>query len=676
MSNTYKILFAIGEVKEGLFGSKPEVDNTLLPCLIEACFGSEYITTELNSPSMVSCSVTTGKSLSETAEIVTKKLSQAYPKISLIRFYEKDEDIQYKLGESSTINFILSPAEENVAQAKKPESVEEIDQEEAEEIIDDINQLIGWDSFKEFANESLALATQMHKRSTIDSFKSLNYLFSINDGCGLTKGINLLTLLCVYLGIFDKKYYFEFTLSDETKGEKINIKDLLDILYNKENYGKLVCLDISEYMEKNKQTDLKELLLEISHVANLFNFVFRVPYIEPQELKRVEGILSDILFIKTFTIPPYTDEEIRRYVERALNSNDFTMDESAWDIFSARIREEKSDGRFYGLRTVQKVVDETILLKHRSDIQGKETPQDDIIRPEDIKALSATYGTAEKDAFDELNEMIGMEEISKRIKEIVAQVEISAQNEKLERPCMHMRFVGAPGTGKTTVARIIGRIFAEHNLLSNGYFFEYSARDLCGEYIGQTAPKAAAICRDAYGSVLFIDEAYDLYRGGVGSENDYGREALTTLISEMENHRDNLVVIMAGYRNEMDKLMQGNTGLRSRMPYVIEFPSYTQQQLSQIFMLMAEKHFNCQKDLKPAVEAYFNNIPSSYINSEEFANARFVRNLFERTWSKAAMRVQLNGLKEISLGKEDFLAASAEKEFNEKLTAGRNRVGF
>ena len=431
-----------------------------------------------------------------------------------------------------------------------------------------------------------------------------------------------------------------------------------------------------EYMEKNKQTDLKELLLEISHVANLFNFVFRVPYIEPQELKRVEGILSDILFIKTFTIPPYTDEEIRRYVERALNSNDFTMDESAWDIFSARIREEKSDGRFYGLRTVQKVVDETILLKHRSDIQGKETPQDDIIRPEDIKALSATYGTAEKDAFDELNEMIGMEEISKRIKEIVAQVEISAQNEKLERPCMHMRFVGAPGTGKTTVARIIGRIFAEHNLLSNGYFFEYSARDLCGEYIGQTAPKAAAICRDAYGSVLFIDEAYDLYRGGVGSENDYGREALTTLISEMENHRDNLVVIMAGYRNEMDKLMQGNTGLRSRMPYVIEFPSYTQQQLSQIFMLMAEKHFNCQKDLKPAVEAYFNNIPSSYINSEEFANARFVRNLFERTWSKAAMRVQLNGLKEISLGKEDFLAASAEKEFNEKLTGGRNRVGF
>ena len=670
--NKYRISFSIGEVKEGLFGNKPEFDEALLPCLVEACFGTGNVVMEQGLSHQVICVVTTEESFSDVADIVVKRLSQAYPKISVTPVQGLEDRIQYNIGKESFVYFSLFEGEETSSKAKTPKMSENINKEEAEDIIDDINQLIGWDSFKEFANESLQLANQMHNRGTIESFKSLNYLFSINDGCGLTKGINLLTLLGVYLGAFDKKYYFEFLLSDETQGRKINVKDLLEILYNKENYGKLVCLDISEYLEKNKQNTLKDLLLEISHVADQFNFVFRVPYIEPQELKRVEGILSDILFVKTFTIPPYTDEEIKLFVERSLSGSGFTMDESA------RIREEKSDGRFYGFRTVQKVVDEAVFLKHRSDIRGEEmeAPQEDVIRQEDIKTLSVTYGTAEKDAFDELNEMIGMEEISKRIREIVAQVEISAKNEKLERPCMHMRFVGAPGTGKTTVARIIGRIFAEHNLLSNGYFFEYSARDLCGEYIGQTAPKAAAICRDAYGSVLFIDEAYDLYRGGVGSENDYGREALTTLISEMENHRDNLVVIMAGYRNEMDVLMQGNTGLRSRMPYMIEFPSYTKEQLFQIFMVMAKKHFDCQEDLESAVEAYFNELPSNYINSEEFANARFVRNLFERTWSKAAMRVQLNGLKEISLGKEDFLAASAEKEFNEKLTGGRNRVGF
>ena len=126
----------------------------------------------------------------------------------------------------------------------------------------------------------------------------------------------------------------------------------------------------------------------------------------------------------------------------------------------------------------------------------------------------------------------------------------------------------------------------------------------------------------------------------------------------------------------MEKLMQGNAGLRSRMPFLVEFPSYTKEQLAQIFMLMAEKHFACQKELKPAVEQYFDELPQSYISSEEFSNARFVRNLYERTWSKAAMRAQLNGQKEFVLCQEDFFAAKSEKEFSEKLTTGRNRVGF
>ena len=161
----------------------------------------------------------------------------------------------------------------------------------------------------------------------------------------------------------------------------------------------------------------------------------------------------------------------------------------------------------------------------------------------------------------------------------------------MERPCIHMRFVGNPGTGKTTVARIIGKILKEKGVLRIGNFYEYAGRDFCGRYVGETAPKTASICRDAYGSVLFIDEAYSLYRGDDNSR-DYGREALDTLIAEMENHRNDFVVIMAGYTDDMDKLMAGNMGLASRMPYTIEFPNFTREQLYEIFESMSKPDSN------------------------------------------------------------------------------------
>jgi SpoVK/Ycf46/Vps4 family AAA+-type ATPase len=276
--------------------------------------------------------------------------------------------------------------------------------------------------------------------------------------------------------------------------------------------------------------------------------------------------------------------------------------------------------------------------------------------------------------FDELNEMVGMEKIADRIKEIVAQVKLSQSNNTMERPSIHMRFLGSPGTGKTTVARIVGKIFQENGILRNGYFFEYTARDLVGEYVGQTAPKTASICRDAYGSVLFIDEAYGLYWGN-DRGNDFGREALTTLISEMENHRDDMVVIMAGYKDEMEGLMKGNPGLRSRMPFLIEFPSYTPTQLAAIFMQMVNKHFKYDESLSPAVTEYFDSLPKEYLESKEFANGRFVRNLYERTWSKAALRMQLNKQGEVVLSVEDFKAACEEKEFSEKLER-KKTIGF
>jgi SpoVK/Ycf46/Vps4 family AAA+-type ATPase len=163
-------------------------------------------------------------------------------------------------------------------------------------------------------------------------------------------------------------------------------------------------------------------------------------------------------------------------------------------------------------------------------------------------------------AAERLSRMIGVDKIRERLYEIIGQIEFARQNQGVNAPAMHMRFVGNPGTGKTTIARIVGQLLKERKILSRGYFFEHNGGDFLGMYVGHTAPKTLALCRDAYGSVLFIDEAYTLADANY-SDGGYAKEAVDTLIAQMENHREDLVVIMAGYPNEMARLMNMNPGL-------------------------------------------------------------------------------------------------------------------
>lgn len=546
----------------------------------------------------------------------------------------------------------------------------------AEECMKQINALIGGEEFKALAAELKQIAPQIIQNKTFDTFSYQSYVFSINDGYGLSTYLALLSALLATLKI--KPVSSPGSVIEEKlpppKGDSMEpFSDVARILrHGKKDSIQLLCIDISEWMSETNTRLFKDFLIDVERHMSEFIVVFRVPFVDKEILDRVQYSLNDLMFVRTVSFPPFTQKEIQQCATTEFAKYGFKMSNAAWEGFHERIAEEKSDGKFYGLNTIKKVVRELLYKKQLSNAQHGKT--DLCISKRDSLAICANTQNVGLSGYEMLDKLVGGQIFKQRINEIVSQIELAKNNDDVQAPCIHMRFIGNPGTGKTTVARIVGKILKEKGVLRIGNFYEYSGRDFCGRYIGETAPKTASMCRDAYGSVLFIDEAYSLYRGD-GNDRDYGREALDTLIAEMENHRSDLVVIMAGYTDDMEKLMEGNAGLASRMPYVIEFPNFNREQLYDIFVSMLNRQFKYEKDMLELVKAYFENLPDDVINSKEFSNARFVRNLFERTWAKAAMRCQLEKIGTITLTKDDFERSTSDKEFT-FIMKKKNKIGF
>ena len=198
----------------------------------------------------------------------------------------------------------------------------------------------------------------------------------------------------------------------------------------------------------------------------------------------------------------------------------------------------------------------------------------------------------------------------------------------------HIVFTGNPGTGKTTVARLMAQIYCALGVLSEGHLVEVDRGDLVAGYVGQTAVKTRDVLKKAYGGVLFIDEAYSLANGGA---NDFGQEAIDTILKEMEDKRDNLVVIVAGYDDLMEKFISSNPGLRSRFKNFIQFTDYTGEELFNIFTGLCNKNqYTVTAEARSALKSYFDNL---YKNRDKnFGNGRDVRNTFESIVTRQSKR--------------------------------------
>jgi len=254
-------------------------------------------------------------------------------------------------------------------------------------------------------------------------------------------------------------------------------------------------------------------------------------------------------------------------------------------------------------------------------------------------------------------ELIGLVPVKTRIRETAALLLVDRVRRKMNlsavSPTLHMSFTGNPGTGKTTVAMRMAEILHRLGYVRSGHLISVTRDDLVGQYIGHTAPKTKEVIKKAMGGVLFIDEAYYLYKPE--NERDYGAESIEILLQVMENNRDDLVVILAGYKDKMDRFFQSNPGMRSRIAHHIDFPDYSAEELLVIAKLMlAQQNYRLSTDGEKAFAQY---LPLR-MNMEHFANARSVRNALDRARLRQANRLFASSSKKLT--KVDLMTIEAE----------------
>ena len=511
----------------------------------------------------------------------------------------------------------------------------------------ELNKLIGLSAAKQSINElrDFAKIQQARKNRGLPvSDISYHLVFTGNPGTGKTTVARLVAQIYKELGLVSKGHLVEASAKDLVAGyvgqtaiktgEVIN-EALGGVLFIDEAYA-LVDTNGQGYGQEAINTILKEVEDHRDDLA-----VIVAGYSEPMEkfIRSNPGLKSR--FNRFVHFDDFAPEELFEIFQSLCKKNAYTTDEKASAIIKEHLTAlSKSVGDdFANARTVRNFF-ETVIAKQATRISSEKDPSTEMlstITEADVAWCSDAASATEslEDVLAELNSLIGLGMVKDEIADLVHVVEHQqrrkAQGLRVPSMSLHLVFMGNPGTGKTTVARYIARLYKSLGLLSKGQLIETDRSGLVAGYVGQTAIKTQEIINEAMGGVLFIDEAYTL--NGNGS-NDLGQEAIDTLLKAMEDKRDDFVVIVAGYPDLMDTFVHSNPGLESRFNRYIHFEDYSADEMLCIFKMSCEKNqYVLTEAAETAVKAYFATASISAI-----ANGRGARNLFEKVVTQQAKR--------------------------------------
>jgi len=522
-----------------------------------------------------------------------------------------------------------------------------------DEIRSEIEKLIGLSNIKEDIEalmDFVKIQKLRQEHGLSGSSLALHTAFIGNPGTGKTTVARLMGEYFRALGVLKKGHLVEVTRSDlvgqyvggtSVKTNKVIDKALDGILFIDEAYS------LSEGGENDFGKEVINILVDRMEKDRNRLAVFLAGYEDNMKvfLSSNPGLASRIP--RKFYFKDYNGQELMEIFKLQMEKQQYSMSEEClkkMELYFTYIYDIR-EKHFGNGREVRNILER--LIKYQSDRLAemeevtvdmlKEITMEDIEKSIPINDIVVTGDKLDR-VMDDLNQYVGLKNIKEHISGLVNMIKTNQKREEMGLPVKqlsyHALFCGSPGTGKTTIARILGRIYQTLGILKKGHVVEVDRSGLVAGYVGQTEEKTNKVIDKALDGILFIDEAYAL----AGGANDFGRNAIDTILKRMDDDRDRLIVIAAGYTNKMRTFINSNPGLKDRFSSTFEFKDYTDSELFEIFMTFASKQqYILTEQAKEMITEHFSSVCE--LRNEQFGNGRYVRNLFEKIVMEQSNRI-------------------------------------